>query len=83
MLVSNYTRIASPKLNCGLDKSGAMVGQMIRLPDKVRQRESDIEGRIAEMDHFVVEQYQPVVVDQHVFRAVITMNNAQTTGKRV
>ena len=76
MLVSNYARIASPKLNCGLDKSGAIAGQMIRLSDKMRHRETDIEGRIAEMDYFVVEQYQPADVYQHVFRTVITMNNA-------
>src|SRR5687768_18399781 len=46
----------------------------------MRHREADIERGIAEMDDFMVQQNQFVLPDEHVFGAVIPVDDGEPTG---
>src|ERR1700722_1580698 len=47
---------------------------MMRFTQEMGQRETDIEGGISEMNHFVIEQNQFSVIDQRVLRAEIAVH---------
>ena len=52
-----------------------MGGQVVRLAEQVGHAEAEVESGIAEVDHLVVEQDQPAVVDQHVLGAEVAMDD--------
>src|SRR4051812_40060964 len=41
---------------------------------QVGEREAEVESGITKMDYFVVEQDQPVVMNQHILWAVVAMD---------
>src|SRR5258707_8225093 len=46
---------------------------VVRLTEQMCHGEAEIERRVAKVDHFMVEQYQPITVDDDVLRAVIAV----------
>src|SRR6185312_16529250 len=50
---------------------------VMSLAQQVRQGKADVEGRVSEMDHFMIEQNKLPLVDENVLRAVIAMNDGQ------
>src|SRR5262249_16251092 len=57
-----------------------MDGQVVRLAQQVRQLVSQVQRRVAPVDHLVVEQDQPPGVDQHIFRAVVAVDEREAAG---
>src|ERR1017187_108063 len=55
----------------------------MRLAKEVRQRETQIEGRIAEVDHFVIEQHQAAFMNEYVLRTVVAVHQGDAAGQRV
>ena len=51
-----------------------MFRQVIGLTEKMRQRKAHIEGGIAKMNHFVVQQHEIVLVDENILWAVIAVH---------
>ena len=45
----------------------AKCGQVVRLAEQVRQREPEVERRVAPVDHLVVEQHQPAALRTSTF----------------
>src|SRR5262245_33216343 len=50
---------------------------------QVGEREAEVEGRIAKVNDFVIEQDEALVVDQNVLRAVIAVHERQAQGKGI
>ena len=50
--------------------------QVMSLAEQVGECEADVEGGVAEVDDFVVQEDQPVVVDEDVLGAVVAMDEA-------
>ena len=48
----------------------------MRLAEEVRQRKPQVKGRISNMNHFVIEQNQFVLVDERVLGTEIAVNQA-------
>ena len=50
---------------------------MQSLAQQVREREPQIERRVAEMDYFVVKKHQTILMNQNVLRAEVAMHQRQ------
>ena len=66
-------RVVLPVGDHGVGEVRALRRQMVRLAEQVRHRKAEIEGRIAQMDHLVVEQNQAVLMNENIFGAVVAM----------
>ena len=66
-----------------LDERAAEGREVASFADEVREREADVERRIAPVDHLMVEQDEPPVVHEHVLRAEIAVDQRQPAGARV
>ena len=53
---------------------------MVCLAQEVRQGEAQVEGRVAEVDHLMIEQHQPPLIHQHVLRTVVAMHKRVAPG---
>ena len=47
---------------------------MMAFAQQVGEREPEVKGRVAKMDDLMVQQDQPVVMDQNILRAVIAVH---------
>src|SRR5947207_2016431 len=56
---------------------------MIRLSEQMRQCKPDVECRVAEMNHLMVQQHQLLLVNEDVLRTVVAVDERQTRGKRI
>jgi len=56
---------------------------MVRFAQEVGEREAEIEGRVAEVDDFVIEQDEALAMDKDVLGAVIAMYKGEAGSKRV
>ena len=66
--------INAPIFPSGRVEFPAQRRQVVGLAEEVCQGEAQVEGRIAEVDHFVIEQHQAAFVYQDVFGAVIAVH---------
>ena len=53
---------------------------MVRLAEQMGHAKAEVETGIAEVDDFVVEQNQPVLVHQHILRAEVAVDNRVLPG---
>lgn len=51
-----------------------MLGAVMGLTEEMGEREADIKSRITPMNDFMIDQNEPVLVDEDILRAVVTMN---------
>ena len=54
---------------------------MVRFAQEMSERETQIESRVSEVNDFMVEQDQPVLVHENVFRAEIPVNQREASGQ--
>ena len=54
--------------------------QMMSLAEQVRQREAEVESRLAHVGHLVIEQHQLAVMNEHILRAVVAVNKRILAG---
>ena len=53
------------------------------LAQEVGQRKTQVEGRVAKVDHFVIEQHQAAFMNEHILRTVIAMHQRDAAGQRL
>ncbi|CAA9363509.1 MAG: hypothetical protein AVDCRST_MAG93-7798 [uncultured Chloroflexia bacterium] len=56
--------------------------KVMRLAEQMREREAEVEGRIAPVDDLMVEQHQAILIHQDILGAVITMDEGQLRCQR-
>src|ERR1700722_11148429 len=71
---ANFIKVQLPVRLCGSDQGPTIWRKMQRLAQKMGKTEADIECRVTEMQHFVIEQNQLAAVHQDILRAEVTMN---------
>src|SRR5580658_4900600 len=62
-----------PRSGC---QTSTLLGQAMRLAEKVCQSKPHIKSRITKVNHLVIEQNQFAPIDERVFRAKIAVNQA-------
>src|ERR1051326_603599 len=68
--VAQRTVVVGPEMDGGLCKGSAMGGEMVRFAEQMRHCEADVEGGVAEMNYFVIEQDEVSVAHEDVLGAV-------------
>src|SRR5207247_5854359 len=58
------------------DKTSPLGTQIMGFAQQVGQRESQVEGRLSEMNDLVIEQHQPAGMDEDVLGTVVAVNQA-------
>ncbi len=57
-----------------------MFRQMMGLAEQVGEAEAQVEGRVAEVDHLMIQQHQSLMMNENVLGAVIAMHQGQAAG---
>ena len=77
-----HVRGTSARTGSPPPRSDSVRRQVMRLAQQMRQREAEVERGVAEVDHLVVEQHQPAVVDEDVLRAVVAVHEREPAAAR-
>jgi hypothetical protein len=72
--------IGLPVVSGGLEEARAMRHEVVRFTQEMREGEAEIEGGVAPVDDFVIEEDEAALVDEDVFRAVIAVDEGVTRG---
>src|SRR5262249_35045459 len=75
--------VVYPESGRRLDESRGSRAEMISLAQKMRHGEADVEGGIAPVDNFVIEQDQLITVNENILRAVVAVDDRQATSARL
>ena len=74
--LGNFFAIYLPERLRGAGQAITFCWQMMRLAEEVRQRKPQVKTRISNVNDFVIEQDQFVLVDKRVFGTEITVDQA-------
>src|SRR5258706_1972604 len=72
--------IRGPENMRGREETLAIAGDVMGFAQQMSEGKADVEGRIAEMNHLVVEQDQFALVDENIFGAVVAVDQAEAAG---
>src|SRR5688572_30395996 len=73
---SDGVEIGSPIQPGRADKTPSLSIQIMGFAQQVGERESQVESRLSEMNHLVIEQHHPAGMDEDVLGTVVAVNQA-------
>src|SRR5712671_3116439 len=74
--------IGRPENVRGRAEPFAIAGNVMGFAEQMGESKANVEGRIAEMNDFVVEEDEFAFVDENIFGAVVAVDEAETAGER-